>query len=299
MRIIILCIALNLFGYSFSHSQGWQEKDLTRNTWKLIMISSKNKADAEYIDYVDKEITPCFRGAIYEFKEGGSLLIKFPGCSFGDVKGTWKLSADLSKLFLTADDNNPANYEIVRLGPDILEMQQELKNGSGSWEKIKFEPLNAQKNETQKPVVSPVEKKQGPVIINATDFCEDLMYILSAFEDRELQRLVDYNKPLGITRSWYEAKVPLNRFEVGEGQNMWGYLTFNATLSGSRTDDNRSLYDVLVKQIGTCVGSAYSKKVENNRTWFINKKIEGLKMDIYYSGPGKSITLSVTRTSGD
>ena len=133
----------------------------------------------------------------------------------------------------------------------------------------------------------------------ATLNLKELNSIITSLKNNELEKLVDYNTPLGTTKSWYRGKVSLSGFESLAGQDMMGYLTFNATLSGSIGDNNESMYNELVRQIEVCVGAAFSKKTEDKRTWFINKKDQDLKIDVDYINKERPVNISITNASAE
>lgn len=147
---------------------------------------------------------------------------------------------------------------------------------------------------------SEVKTAQATSTVNVppvSNFCKELKVILTAIENRKLGDVVDYNKALGMTRSWYEAKVPLDGFTSLQGQNMWGNLTFSGALKNSNTEDNLPLYNQLVIQMESCLGSSYSKKAGVGSVKFTHKTLEGLTVTVDYWGEGKSVRISIERSA--
>ena len=142
-----------------------------------------------------------------------------------------------------------------------------------------------------------VSNSKSESVANGKDhFCNQLMFIINALNNGKLGDVVDYNKPLGITRSWYESKVSLSGFEDMQGQSLLGNLSYIAYLKESNKANNKSMYDELVKQIGNCLpdfkksNSPYGYK----DVYFQSRKNEDLKVDLEYSGDGKYIRIRIT-----
>jgi antitoxin component YwqK of YwqJK toxin-antitoxin module len=98
----------------------------------------------------------------------------------------------------------------------------------------------------------------------AGDLCSDLEKIIGALRQGKLSALVDYNKPLGFTRSWYEATVPLAGFNRLKGQNLLGSLSFAGTLVNGYGDGKEKEFEKIAAALGNCL-SGYTKKVEQSK----------------------------------
>lgn len=95
---------------------------------------------------------------------------------------------------------------------------------------------------------------QKPDIDSKTNaLCSDLQTILSSLQQGKLADLVDYNKPLGLTRSWYLAKVPLAGFNQLKGQNLMGNLSFTGKLVDQSAGDKKALFEETVAAFKKCL----------------------------------------------
>jgi len=133
-------------------------------------------------------------------------------------------------------------------------------------------------------------KDQRYVISN---FCAELGFILHAMDKKELDQLVDYNKPLGITRSWFGSKVNLTGISNLRGQNLLGNLSFGGYITASNVAANDDLYKDLVAQASACLSTSYNKEKESSGTGvkFTYEKNKKLYFIISYHGTGEYVEL--------
>lgn len=137
-------------------------------------------------------------------------------------------------------------------------------------------------------------KAQVDLSAHKDRFCEELRAILNSVSAKEMGKLVDYKKPQGITKSWYEGKAALTGCEDFSGQIMWGYVTYQGKLSGSEGKEGKKLYKALVKVIDGCLSGYKKKKAEyaDNGTDFIHKDNEKLQIRVRYYGDDQPVEIS-------
>jgi hypothetical protein len=127
-------------------------------------------------------------------------------------------------------------------------------------------------------------------------FCKELNFIMSSMQDGKLAEIVDYNKALGITQSWFAGKVELTGFRNLKGQSLFGNLSFVGILSESDTNDNEKLYKAMVGEMENCLTGYRKEKTEyGTGVMFINKNDKNLYLSIKYYGAGEYVELDISR----
>jgi hypothetical protein len=128
------------------------------------------------------------------------------------------------------------------------------------------------------------------------DFCSELTVILNALKNGDLGDLVDYNKPLGLTGSWYPGTVTLTGYTDFVGQSMMGNLFFEGVLANSDTDDNENRYKQVVKDLEACLTDFNKQKSEYGTGYtFVHKKDKNLSVEISYYGKGREVELKFSQ----
>ena len=132
----------------------------------------------------------------------------------------------------------------------------------------------------------------GSSLPSASILCNDFTKAVNSLRAGKLGDLVDFDKPLGFTCSWFAAKISMAGFENLQGQRLMEILSFSGRVTNGYGDDKVSLYEDLAAKLSSCL-SGYKKTTKTNSE-------TGTKVTEFKSSDGRTtVTVEFTYNGKD
>lgn len=143
-----------------------------------------------------------------------------------------------------------------------------------------------------------IEENTSKVNLNIDKavFKSQMLVILNALNNRKLGDIVDYNAPLGFTKSWYKGSVPLTGFSNLQGQNMLGNYSYSASLDNSNSSDNKAYFNAMVELIDAALLGYTKEKSSYGDYYYYNRSDKNLYFKAEYNGTGSSVRITFSRS---
>lgn len=129
----------------------------------------------------------------------------------------------------------------------------------------------------------------------SNDACSAMKTIMNALTSKEFDKVVDWNKKLGMFR--YASKVNVPGFRNCQFFIVESAVYFEADYEGSNIADNRQMLDDLGWIIAPCFTGFTSSRSGNQREWFKDGNPSAGRITVYDRGNGKYLELEISGVS--